>query len=297
MKNLLPAIVILLGTVPALAQEMAPRRIAIAIDRTISFAGDGGAQVTQAEEQVTRFIRGLGADGRSLRRWEEDSDRVSLVAIDAAPEILLTTGLRSLQQAAGSWRQRFASREAYARCTDVVGAVQQALRAFEGATPTTRRYLYLYSDLVNEPARGSSLRRCQHPVQGPPEGFPWEALQGVEVSAFGVPPAAKRRWIAAAEAHGLRDSFHVYDPSEWTAFELHVPRRAAAPIDPEAQRQRREEVLGKGRSALLVGDVVAVLGIFALTAIAVMARLLRGRPRAARRPHTQRTAPRPARAA
>lgn len=206
-----------------------------------------------------------------LHRWEPATDYVSLISLDAMPDVLWHGTLRDLKKLdRAAWTSRFHARTDYAKCTDVSAAFQLAAQHLTGDARFIRKYLFVFSDLIHEPPT-TAITKCQRPKRPslPSADFPWGALQDVSVAVFWVPPDQKLAWRRVVGEQGLSATFALYTDSESADVTITPPPRPTPPELTEAERatERARYVgyattLGKGLGSLLavivLGPVVAV---------------------------------------
>lgn len=217
---------------PAAGQTGQPRpqnKVVIMVDASGSYR----ARRAEAIDRAAALLEQVATS--KVRRWEV-ADAIAVVSLDAMPEVIWQGTLRDLKaEGAEQWRRRFAGRTDYAQCTDVGRAFQVALDFLEGEPGYTTKYLFAFSDLLDEPPT-KSLRKCRKSVALPPT-LAWEAMQDVQVHALWIPADQKLVWKRAAEEHGLSD-FHLYTTSESAGVNIVPPPRAKVT---EAVRQSNRQ--------------------------------------------------------
>lgn len=270
---------VILAACAAPPPETASRRIVAVIDASGSFKTRQG----EAVERLQQLLDQLGAE--KLHRWDDDADRISIVALDAMPQVVWSGGQRDLATLApADWRAWFAARTDYASCTDVGAAFRQALPLLRPENAHTDRYLFVFSDLVDEPPLADDVRRCRRPSlpSGPPPDVPWEELAGVQVVGFWLPPNQVRVWGRSLLEHGIEGA-QLLSTSQSGAVPVFAPPRATVDYsDAELDRQRAHMVARAGGVARTAGIVLTALlglGLLAMAGAAVAARRL-GRRRA-----------------
>jgi len=264
------------------AQGAAPEpsnRIVVIIDGSGSYK----KRIAEAVERVAKLLETMAQT--KVHRWETSADRVVLISLDAMPTVLWQgtfAELKSLDRSA--WTKRFQARTDYASCTDVGEAVQLAVKSLDGDSRYVGKYLWIFSDLIDEPPT-TSVSKCRPPrlPSLPAEGFPWESLIDVSVSVFWVPANQALAWKRLVGEHGLEDSFRLYTDSESAAAEIAPPpRRTITMTEAEAATARQElsDSLASGGRWVLKLAVVALLGVSAFGAMLflVARRATRARP-------------------
>jgi hypothetical protein len=261
--SVLTAALVLLLVHVARAQtpEDPHNRVVIIVD------GSGSYKARQAEavERAVTLLEGMAQT--KLHRWEPATDSVSLISLDAIPEVLWQGTLQDLKKLdRAAWTGRFRARTDYAKCTDVSAAFRLAAQQLEGDSRSVSKYLFVFSDLIHEPPT-TSIAACQRPKRPslPPNDFPWGALQDVSVAVFWLPPDQKLAWRRVVEEHGLTTNFALYSASESMEVTIATPPRPTLAVT-EAERQaERDRYLGYGTT--LVKGIGAILGLVALSVL------------------------------
>jgi hypothetical protein len=226
----------------ACAQREAPatNRVVLVLDASGSFAG----RQAEAIARASRLLESIAS--RKLRRWEKAEDHVSLISLDAAPAVIWQGSLRELKQAdPATWKERFAGRSDYARCTDVTGAFQLAAQELQGDAANVSRYLFAFTDLRHEPPT-RTVSTCSAAHRGPAEDFPWELLGDSSVSVFWVPPDPALEWRRAVQERGFSGSFHVYTASESGSVQTPAPPPARSRKTAQERDSERDALLSSG---------------------------------------------------
>lgn len=227
------ALVLLLAGVTSAQSPAEPHnRVVIIIDGSGSYK----ARQTEAVERAVTLLEGMAQ--RKLHRWEPTTDHISLLSLDAIPEVLWQGTLQDLKKMdRAAWTGRFRARTDYAKCTDVSAAFRLAAQHLEGDSRSVSKYLFVFSDLIHEPPT-TSIVACQRPKRPslPSNDFPWGALQDVSVAVFWVPPDQKLAWRRAVEEHGLTANFALYSASESTEVTIVPPPRPTTTVT-EAERE------------------------------------------------------------
>lgn len=225
-----------------------------------------------------------------LKRWEEDLDQITVISLDAVPEVIWHGNLKDLKdsleptQAGGTdpkaaWADRFKTRTDYASCTDVGAAFRLAASHLNGDARYVDKYLIAFTDGIDEPPLASikNCRPAKHPSL-PPDDFPWETLRGVSVSVFWVPPEQKLAWQRTVASHNLSESFSLYTTSESAQVKIKTITRAEREPDATESAANRQQVLGLAKTAAVIAFVFAG----ALVGLLFWARHRAPRPAAAR---------------
>lgn len=277
-RGLAVGAVVLAAAGSARAAETAANRLVVIVDASGSYK----ARVTDAIERVTQLLDGM-AEIR-VKRWEKDLDRVTIVALDALPAVIWegsAADLKAIDRVA--WAQRLQARTDLSNCTDVGEAFRLAVRALDGDSGSVTKYLWIFSDLVDEPPT-TSVRRCQ-PAKlpsAPGPDFPWAALRDVSVAAFWMPADQVLAWRRSVREAGVEGTFQLHGADSGEIAILPPERRTIAVSDEELAGLREEAVQTLGRGAKWIGwaFLAVVGGMTALVAlVSVAARMRRARRR------------------
>jgi hypothetical protein len=256
------------GTVSAQVEAEPHNRVVIVIDGSGSYK----ARQTEAVERAVTLLDGMAQT--KLHRWEPATDHVSLISLDAIPEVLWQGTLQDLKKLdRAAWIGRFRARTDYAHCTDVSAAFRLAAQSLEGDFRSVSKYLFVFSDLIHEPPT-TSIAACQRPKRPslPPEEFPWGALQDVSVAVFWVPPDQKLAWRRVVEEQGLTSSFALHSASESTAVTIAPPPRPTLAVTEADREAERGRYLGYFTTLIVIGG-----GFLALLVLVPLGILLVGR--------------------
>lgn len=238
-------------------------------NRVVIIIDSSGSYKSRQGEAVDRAVALLDAiSQRKLHRWESDTDRISIIALDAIPEIIWEGSLHELKtMETNSWIQHFTARTDYAGCTDVSSAFRIAVRYLSGDPRYVHKYLFVFSDLIDEPPT-DSIYRPRKWSRLPSGDFPWEQLQGISVSVFWVPPEQKLAWRRAVEQHGLVSSFALYTTSESAKISIQPPAKAVSEITVAERRAERERYFGyakkiaKGSGFFIIVVILLICALF-----------------------------------
>jgi hypothetical protein len=192
----------------------------------IDGSGSYRQRVAEAVGRVVALLTKMAE--KRVHRWETALDRVTVISLDAVPAVLWEGTVADLKTIKSEdWTKRFQARTDYAACTDVGEAFRLAARAFAADDlRLVQKYLFVFSDLIDEPPT-TSVARCR-PVKYPsypPQDFPWESLVDVSASVFWMPPDQVLAWKRAVAEHGLGTTFALHTDSESGAVEIAPPRR------------------------------------------------------------------------
>lgn len=283
MKRLLTAAFTALITVTgsaALAGTVSQpsNRVVVLVDASLSFASRRHAAIDATSALLDTM------SSRRLHRWEVAHDTISVISLDALPEVIWQGTLPDLKRSTHvDWEARFTARTDFARCTDVGTGFRLAARLLQGDSRLVHKYLFVFSDLVDEPPMGSA-RTCR-PARRPslpPEGFPWGSLRDVSTSVFWVPVDQKLAWAAAVGEQGLDDTFHLYSTSESGSVTVVAPPIARVTTTDDDRAAAKAGFLRAGFGALRFAGT-AMLGFGLLVALILVVARVTSRPRPSRR--------------
>lgn len=238
---------------PAFGAQQATNRVVVIVDASGSYR----SRVNDAMGSALKLLEGVAQI--KLHRWEGANDRISVVSLDAMPEVIWEGTLKDLKAAGPeAWRARFQARTDYAQCTDIGAAFRLALQQLEGDPRLVSKYLFVYSDLIDEPPM-DSLQTCARP-RPIPKDVPWEGLKGISVSVFWMPPNQKLLWQRAAAEQGLGTQLRLHTVSESSEAPPLPPGPAIlklTEVERDANRQTMKETLWSfGKGLGMVGAVI-----------------------------------------
>lgn len=233
-------------------------RIAVIIDASGSFH----SRQSEAVAKVGELLGGLSL--RKSKRWNLP-DQIDIISLDASPEVIWSGTPKDLQAVDKSeWLRRFRGRSDYAKCTDVTAALSLAVsRLSSGGPAPTATYLYIFSDLVDEPPL-KGVSSCAKPRGVIGDEFDWAALQNVRVVAFWMPVDQKMAWNRAMRSHGLT-SFRLLSNSESGVNAVEVPPSAKHVVTVEERQATKQSMSGFLNVVILsVAGVVALIVVIGL---------------------------------
>lgn len=256
---------------PVEAMTQPQVRVAVILDGSGSFRARRQEAVAQAARMLDELAK------TKLHRWEPGADEIAVISLDAIPDVLWRGDLRALKQVSASvWADRFAARKELAACTDVTSAFGMAAAFLREGEGLSLKYLFVFSDLISEPPT-TSVRSCKPAQNLPDDGFPWDRLSDVSVSAFWMPPDQKLRWKRTVKEHDLAGSFTLYATGESSVVEVKAPPRPKAVVT----EKEKADAAGKLRGfAFAIARGIGLLIILAITGIGllVLAKKVRRRP-------------------
>ena len=247
-------------------------KVVIVIDNSGSFQ----ERKMEAIERTTALLDAISS--KKLHRWEEATDQISLIGLDAIPEVIWRGSLAELKALVPDfWTARFKSRTDYAGCTDVTSAFRVSVAHLDGNPRYVRKYLFVFSDLVHQPPT-DSIYRPGKPSRLPGDDFPWEGLRDVSVSVFWVPPDQKLVWRRAVEQHGLESSFALYTTSESGEVEIKPPPKAELELTEAEKKAEQRRYIGHAKKIAAGAGIILLVFILMVSAIAFgLSRYRRGR--------------------
>jgi len=250
-------------------------------NKVVVMIDGSGSYKSRQEEAVQKTISLLDSMAATkLHRWESASDRITLISLDAMPEVLWEGTLRDLKGLdRAAWKSRFLARSDYDGCTDVVSAFGLAAKKIEGDARYVSKYVFAFTDLIHQPPT-DSLSRPREATNLIPEDFPWQSFKDVSVSVFWVPPDQKLIWRKAADRKGLGSNFALYTTSESSSVNISLPPRPVLKVteaEQEADRKRFTE-MGKVIFKALIGFFTVGVILVALAVLAGYFRRNRRQP-------------------
>lgn len=273
MKTLAVVILALTLSLNALAevQPEPSNKVVIIIDGSGSYK----KRRTEAIHKAVDLLDSMAQ--RKLYRWDTGSDSITIISLDAIPEAIWSGNLTQLKQMPPDfWANRFKGRKDLDGCTNVGEAFHQANDYLEGDSRSISKYLFVFSDLLNEPPT-SSVKKCAKPNSMPPSDFPWESFKDVSVSAFWVPADHKLTWQKFIKEHGLEQSFKLHSDTESYEVAIAPPPRPEITMTKadiaKVREQTTQALISIGKWVLIAVSVF----IFCLTALIVMAKSLQKR--------------------
>ena len=235
-------------------------RIVVMLDASGSFKDRRMEAVQKAGELIDRI-----SDTRTKRY--EGKDEVIIISLDAIPETIWSgTKDQIKNEAPQYWKQWFEARSDYQHCTDVENGFILAARELHKEPMATNLYLFVFSDLINEPPTGSATK-CQPVTQPslPSAEFPWDAFSDVETHVLWVPINQKQAWFEAVYGAGLGDNFHIHSQSESTVIELKAPPKARHIMTGEEREKGKtklQSILKRAGKAAGYGGAFILLVLF-----------------------------------
>jgi hypothetical protein len=240
-------------------------------NKVVVIIDGSGSYLKRQAEAIRRAVSLLEAmSRRKLYRWEKGEDSITIISLDAIPEAIWSGTLADLKKKEpDAWADRFKARKALARCTDVAEAFQQAINYLTGDPRYVSKYLFIFSDLLNEPPT-DSVRNCAKPSPLPPSDFPWEAFKGVSVAAFWVPANHKLIWRKFIREKGLEQKFEIFTDDESYEVNIAPPPKPELKLSEEDISERRSQIITAAKSlgkwVLILGGAIIFLVILLIAA-------------------------------
>lgn len=235
------------GTQEAWPSGQPTNKVVLIIDGSDSFK----SRQAKAIAKATELLDSIRNEKR--RRWEGSSDTITIISLDACPDVVWSGSLQDLKTVdPKGWIDLFHARQGFSACTDLDTAISLALRHLVGDPQTVSKYMFIFSDLIHDPPT-DSVRHCQKPRHRPPETFPWEELRDVSVTVFWCPPNQKHLWTREVKKHRLQENFAIHSSE---SAEVSVP----APPPPrlkvsESEKESAREVVGSFLKWLAIGGL------------------------------------------
>jgi hypothetical protein len=282
--RIIPFMFVLFTLVPrANARDaLRPLEVAVVLDRTGTYRAELPRAVTQTDEIIRQLV------AQRHERWERGVGHVTIISLDAVPAELRRLPLEDFQQPAAQgaspasgWSDAFTARGDYEHCTNITAGFTLAANRLAAAPANADKYIIAFSDLIHDPPLRDSLRSCANveAPAAPPADFPWESLNGIAVSVYGVPPAQIIPWKTAIEAHHLADSFHLYTPAETAAAQIQAPHFQENRLTPEERAALREHLATTATSFVSALGRVAVFLVVAIVVFLCLAVIVARRRR------------------
>ncbi len=253
----------------AQAAETPFNRVVVMVDASGSYK----ARQAEAVAKAAVLLQGLAE--RKHKRWEK-ADEILIISLDAAPEVIWRgTPAELAATDRNEWIARFRGRSDYAACTDVAAGLNLAARELNAAPAATARYLFAFSDLLDErPVQGVST--CAPPRATPGDDVAWDMLEQIKIAAFWLPANQKMAWDAAMKAHGLT-SYRLLSTSESGVNRIDIPEPAKHEVTDEERAHSRGVLAGAAKSIGLF--LASLVGLIALCAAGLAFVARRRRPR------------------
>lgn len=232
-------------------------------NKVVVIVDASGSYSSRRIEAIDRAVALLSSmSQKKLHRWESASDRVTIISLDAIPEALWEGSLHELKTMDSEfWTAHFQARTDYVGCTDVTAAFRLAARHLDGDPRYVHKYLFVFSDLIDEPPT-DSIYRPRKPSRLPTGDFPWEALRDVSVSVFWAPPEQKLIWHRTVEERGLGASFVIYTTSESAEVIIQPPPRPRIELTENERKTERERYVRYTWTLVKVATIaMAVMGV------------------------------------
>ena len=268
----------------------AKNQIVILNDGTISYE----KRQKEAIEQITKLLTEFSKI--EMERWEEAEDEITIISIDAIPEVIWRGSLEELKATEKKhWEEVFKSRSDYKKCTDITGAFNLATQYLNGDPLYTSRYLFAFTDLKHDPPK-SKISKCHPTNNAPSNNFPWKKFEGVRVNIYWVPPNQKLLWKREVEKQNLSNTFHLFS-SESAIAPIKSPPRAevALGVTEKEQEEQKEKIKNIGSTVFEWLKILALIVVALSIIIIIVTRLLRRRSPQTPQPPRQsgRPVPRP----
>ncbi|MDO9632977.1 MAG: hypothetical protein Q7I92_13850 [Humidesulfovibrio sp.] len=270
--------VLVLFSLPARAEQPgglpeASQKVLVEVDA----AGSYKSRQAEALERASALLEAMAA--RNTRRFDSGKEVISIVALDAMPEVIWQGTRKALKADRSSWHDKFRSRGQLAACTDVTAGFRLAAQLLEGDPRYTAKYVVAFTDMIHEPPLGS-LSACAKARPEPGPDFPWQELRGASITILWAPGSQKLVWTRAAKANGMEEILKIYTEGESALADLPDPRLPEVQLT-EAERLARQnemrEMLKTGGRLFGWGAATVVASALCLGLLAVLVRWWRSR--------------------
>jgi hypothetical protein len=254
------SVTVMVHTGQLLAEQLEPyNEIVILIDSSGSYKSRQPEAMKKSESLLDSMSK------QKLHRWDEAVDRITIIRLDALPDVLWQGSLRELKEKKPDfWSARFKARTDYEACTDVSAGFSLAVSYLSGDPRYIYKYLFVFSDLIDEPPSNSVYQPSAKSLL-PLGDFPWAELKDVSVSAFWVPPDQKLAWRREVEKHGLKN-FSLYTTSESGEVSIDAPQKPEVELTEEEIKAGQQRYMGYA-AKLLKGIAIALFSIFGIIAL------------------------------
>ncbi len=261
-----------------------------ASNEVVIMLDSSGSYKTRRSEALNKASGLLGAIAQTkVRRWETSGTNITIISLDAVPEVIWSGNLVDLKKLKSvDWSDRFNARTDYEHCTDVDAAFSLAASHLQGDPKYVNKYLFAFSDLINEPPM-NSIKKCQPPSRPslPSEGFQWDSFRDVSVTVFWLPAEQKLAWKRAAEEHGLSSNFALYTTSESGNIVPAAPPKPEIKITAAEKEAEREAYMQWFFSILKWLAGIVVVFVILLVGGYYVGKRYRGRPLGGASPRRQ----------
>jgi hypothetical protein len=248
-----------------LASPQPINKVVVMVDTSGSYKG----RQMEAIQKTSKLLEAISQS--KVHRWEKGIDQIFIVSLDAIPEVIWKGNLREIKALDRNyWIGRFKARTDYAKCTDMGAAFNLADSLLEGDSRYVKKYLFAFTDLIDEPPL-ESICKCKPPQRPslPPDNFPWHGLQDVSVAIFWVPPDQKLAWSRIAKEKGLT-TFAIYTTSESAQVKIAPPPKARVTLTENEVQQEKAWYIHKAWT--VVKWMVGLAIIMVLLPVLVMGR-------------------------
>lgn len=261
-KRLMIFVAVLTLLIISPQQSYAEKRIR-AFNRIVIMIDSSGSFKDRRMEALEKATILIGDISNRKSKRHEGKDEVIVISLDAIPEVIWR-GTREHLKAENPqyWKQRFDVRSDYQSCTDIENGFLLAAQELHKEPQATNKYLFAFTDLINEPPTGSA-KKCTPVISPslPSADFPWEAFADIETHVSWVPINQKQAWFEATQAAGIAEIFHLYSESESTVIKLTAPEKARHIMTDEERTVGKNKIFGFFKSIgnyLFYGTVIVI---------------------------------------
>ncbi len=240
-------------------------RIVIVIDASGTFKDHCQSAIDKTEQILEKIAQ------RTEHRYEEQ-DRIYLISLDARPEVIWAGRRDQVSQLAGKKLSAlFDRRKQYSGCTDVAAAFNLAAFKLNRAPEPAAKWLFVFSDLIDEPPAAPGQCRAPRRPSPPPENIRWDRLSDTAIGVFWAPDTQIMAWEDALAETDLAIRF--YDEAE--ARNVSVPSlpRARHKMSARERAEKKRKLAAAAKAAagwgkkIITGATVLVACIIALLLI------------------------------
>lgn len=253
-------IIILTLTNLSFAEKPKPfNRVVVIIDSSGSFKNHQYEAIERVQELIEKMAN------RKERRYEAP-DEVYIISLDAKPEVIWAGKREHLGQLTKPRLSKlFNERSRYSDCTDVASAFNLAAHKLNREPAPTAKWLFVFSDLMDEPETSSGNCRVPERPSLPSDKIKWDNLADTSIGVFWASDSQIMAWEEALADKGL--SIKFYDRAEALNAELPPPPKARKRMGVEEREEAKKQLIERGKrygvflAELLIGVVIFLIAI------------------------------------
>lgn len=257
-------------------------QILVLIDSSGSFARKKDEAISKVSQLLDSLVR-----QNESNRLSDSIDHVSIISIDAIPEVIWEGNIRKLKKTGRKeWAEYFSGRKDYAGCTDVWGAFELAgkiINAELEKIQKTEKYIFIFSDLLHEAPKAKQpdftrISSCERPKNLPDkDSIQWEQFKESSLTFFWVPAGQKFLWRKILKEHDL--TFKLYTNSESGFVKIQPPPKVRKQLTAEEKEENIQALKSKWsfiKKFILVVGLITIFLILAPTLGPIIFRRLFG---------------------